>query len=297
QNSPFGIDGSRAHRAMYTVETTSNLDMADVVRKAPALPIEGSACPWDTGAVAVSVDPKQDPNSKTLWRVTVRWQKAQGAEGDGPNPWDKPVLLRWNGTELAETWARDLEGKAFVNSAGDPFNPPPMIIRPMPILIARVQAISYSHRAAVKYGNSTNSDTWLSYPPNSWKALFAVSNEQRGADTSYWIIDFRFILNFDFDKGVGLWHPTLVADIGNRFVEAAAGVGDEPVFAKDKNGIASSRPIPLDTEGVFGPKGGRLPPVLLRSGDVQLGFIPFTTLHRRPFANLLTEIAAAGEGL
>jgi hypothetical protein len=62
--------------------------------------------------------------SKTVWHVTLTWGTGE-REGGGGDPLQIEAKITWRSEQFQKPAVFDLNGYAIVNSAGDPFDPPP----------------------------------------------------------------------------------------------------------------------------------------------------------------------------
>lgn len=70
-------------------------------------------------------DVKQESASPIAWRVNVVYstEPLTEDEDEPENPLDRPVKVSWSSELAQEFTTKDKDGKPFINSAGDPFEP------------------------------------------------------------------------------------------------------------------------------------------------------------------------------
>lgn len=82
----------------------------------------------DNGAyTARDLSADQQDESPFFWIVTVTYSteplKADDQDQQAPNPLDRPVRITWDSENAQEFTTKDKDGKAMLNSAGDPLEP------------------------------------------------------------------------------------------------------------------------------------------------------------------------------
>lgn len=109
----------RNYTRVYRAVTSDDHDDANVVVAHASCPRLGSVYPYDIGAWCISRR-ASSPN-KRLWLVTVNYSSAKEMEED-PN--SDPPQFQWSTQQFQRPYVKDRDGKAIVNSAGDPYDPP-----------------------------------------------------------------------------------------------------------------------------------------------------------------------------
>lgn len=124
RDGEFSLDEKR-YSMVHRVVMDSSSDDAATVRSflytATGIRI-GAAFPSDSAAFCQSIKPRNESYSPRIWLVTSLFSdKFDRAE----NPLNDPVRVRWVGRTFSRPLIYDANGDAIVNSAGDPFDPPP----------------------------------------------------------------------------------------------------------------------------------------------------------------------------
>lgn len=91
---------------------TLSLLLADI----PSFPVNGDSHPNDAFATARRA--KFSITNPLHWNVSIEYSTEQETE---ETPEEHPIEISWDGEELTRAIVKDLDGKAIVNSAGDPF--------------------------------------------------------------------------------------------------------------------------------------------------------------------------------
>lgn len=106
----------RRHTRAFRVVTNAATDTSyDVLAYCPAL---GSLHPVDVGAWCVGKRATQDSKSKLVWNCTVEYSSEKELHED---PTDDPTEFEWDTDARKETFHKDRNGDAILNSAGEPF--------------------------------------------------------------------------------------------------------------------------------------------------------------------------------
>jgi hypothetical protein len=109
---------------VFRAVTDTVTDEAATIMSDPQCPKKGIArYPWNTYAYCDEVSPVQDDRSKNIWIVTVRYTTKREYAS---NPLSDPAEIEWASAQFQRVASKDKDGNAIVNSAGDPYDPPPM---------------------------------------------------------------------------------------------------------------------------------------------------------------------------
>ncbi len=241
--------GGYTYHETYVVRTNNVNDDGQVVEKASGLPTPNSGYSEDAAAVVTLISPQQSSEHDTVWYVEVTWTYVPPGTGDpGSTPGSNTFLLttrNWSTVAYQETIQKDLDGKKFVNSAGDPFDPPPLLLKYNQILTMTMNRLSYNATEAAKYINAINTDAigvdGATFPPFS--GLIIDYNGQMdflSPEVPY----FRMVIAIEFNED--LWHPLRVLDRGARHkVLGQQGL----VLAKDSSEVTFMGNILLNGNG------------------------------------------------
>lgn len=184
---PFSADNVREYTKKYKIGTKIK-EYANCIAIVKAIGLPTPYYPYISSdgvhvdpcafAVRIRADPL-DPEDWQWWVVTVDYSTLLPEEGanfytqwptnlTGPqnNPWQKRPKLRMEFEDTTEAFPFDLNGKAYVSSAGQPFTPPPtrpwkhtvlVFTRNMPTQMVTPGIIG-------QYNNCTNNQTFLGQP-------------------------------------------------------------------------------------------------------------------------------------
>lgn len=108
---------------LFRCVTDNRFDDAETVTQDTRLPNFGQSHPSLVTATVRHKSAQNTPFSATVWIVTIGYSdKHEVTE----NPLLQPAQIEWNTSQFQTIAVRDAFGRAIVNSAGDPFDPPPM---------------------------------------------------------------------------------------------------------------------------------------------------------------------------
>lgn len=113
------------YNLVYRVRMSSGLDGPVAVRQGmAAIGIRHGAIYADNNAAFLTTIALSQ-SFPTLWIATATFSTKRQLAATG-NPVDDPVDIEWNSERNEEVIKRDRDGRAITNSAGDPYNPPPV---------------------------------------------------------------------------------------------------------------------------------------------------------------------------
>lgn len=229
-SATLGASGSSANRTFRLQVSERNADPVEVCR-APGIPAIGAAHPILISMRADTINARRvDPeDSHTFWDVTVNYVTPPGLSTSGgdetANPLAEPAKVAW-GVRMVEVPATEtIDGSAIANSAGQPFDNPPMIEEPLPVVtVIRNQSSFSVGRIDDIVGSVNKADEKIAgFVVPARKGLLEEYSGERvktGALT-YWIVTYRVVIN------VRTWDAR-VADQGfldsdgNKQTDAAA---------------------------------------------------------------------------
>jgi len=183
-----------------------------------------------------------DRDNPFNWELDCEYTtRAFQPESANENPLARPAVIEWDGEEFQRPFRenKDLDDKPFLNTAGDPFDPPVEQDQERPIVrITRNQA-SFEPSFARLYANAVNEDTWFGYEPFSVKCKPIRARSTREGQLDYWIVTYEFHLTEEGE----LWIPTKVLNAG--FHQLVNGQRKEILIGASR----PSSPVPLNEQG------------------------------------------------
>jgi hypothetical protein len=238
---------NRSYTIVFEVWTTSADDGIITVGNATGIPHYGDYYTWgaeaDTAALCTSVTPRQI--TATLWEVTCQYKNNHGdpqtGKAIGDSPLDQPVRRRWDTMAVTFTPDKDLEGAAFINSAGCAFDSDLVAIEEQrPVLTIVRNEAYFDYGTAASYNNSINAEAFYGW--DAGKAKLAISGEEKFTDNmAYAEVTYRI----EFNR-LG-WQKKLL-DCGPFSIKD--GTTDTKIYPTDENGVASTVSVKLNGAGV-----------------------------------------------
>ncbi len=110
-------------RVWVAITNSAYDDDTVVLARAPLI---GSPHPWQPGARLKRLKAVNDAKAKRRWTVTGTYTTerdkpgSDGGPGNTENPLADPAAIEWDTEGYRQPCAKDRDGKAIVNSAGDP---------------------------------------------------------------------------------------------------------------------------------------------------------------------------------
>jgi hypothetical protein len=157
-----GVDKRTQYVRQFEMRTDDPEDAGEIAGTSPDIPRNGEAYPGDDTATLTDITVDQSSEDNTLWLITLTYTSEipaeQAKEGLGydtggnpsensgsstagsgqvtrePDPRNRPPKFSVTWEQTTEIIRKDINGRAVVNSAGDPFDPPPTIERSYPII-------------------------------------------------------------------------------------------------------------------------------------------------------------------
>ena len=114
-----GRTAVRRYTRVFRATTSSDFDDANTVVAHASCPRLGNVYPRDIGAWCRGR--RANSVNKRLWIVTATYSSEREMEED---PGADPPQFTWSTQQFQKIYVKDRDGKAIVNSAGDPYDPP-----------------------------------------------------------------------------------------------------------------------------------------------------------------------------
>lgn len=110
----------------------------------------------------------------------VGFETEIGRETFGPHnePWLRPAVWHWEWEETTHAPATDLDGRAYLNSARQPFSPPPTFPIARSILVVIQNEQNFDRTIAELYNYAVNADVFLDADPGTAQCL-PIKSEPR----------------------------------------------------------------------------------------------------------------------
>lgn len=207
----------------------------------PDVPKHGQQHPSGLPAYVTSVEPQAV--SPILWHVSVGYE-GSAAELDMP---DENVEVEWSDVTTTERIDRDYNGDAIVTVNGEPVEGLSMDVADQVVVIRR-RFNSINTYSIAAYRRSTNSDTFLGWPPGTARLVgFSAKNQfKQGALNERWDVTARIQFREPYANTTAAeawylrWrHEGFYIDDGSGNI----------IRAPDDNNEPSVKPVLLKTDG------------------------------------------------
>ena len=244
----WSLGEGMSYTRKFLVRTSKPATSLLAIIKAPGVKAY-AAHPEDLFSRATNFDVKPSGKAVLLWTVTIKYtpMKFERQEMDfqaQPTP-SLPATVWTGGTSLTEAvMAKDVTGKAVVNSAGVPFKDATKRV-PSPTLSATVSfgTLAAAQSAIMAITGKTNSTTWAGGTAGEW---LCESSKWSWKIESVGNFQFKYVeVSFEFAFMEGT-HELLLLDMG--FMEKDATSGKlKPIQGED--GKPVKEPVALDDAG------------------------------------------------
>jgi hypothetical protein len=278
----------RQYGRKFALQTSIALDARSVLNL-PGLPTRWEAFPTDVGARCVSARPEQHESNPLVWFCTAEYTSDYILQ-DFEDPAFKLPEFEWDieerqvicqgllekvtktvnvGNSLPRTVVTTLPFKgAPVNSAGQPFDPPPLYDKCDPVLCVEATYPTFDIARAMIFNNSLNSDSFLGADAGQVRCKIKAKRFQ-------WRDQFRWTVNYRFSYRAEGWQLQ-VLDIGAQYKTASG--GGQLDFFHDESGTPFL--------GLLNGEGGALSDDPQKPTDKAPVFITMIAYPVTPFAPL-----------
>lgn len=248
---------------LYLVLTDSATHTESDILSAAGLPVLFDVHPTLTGAMVIDRKARQSTNEDEpfLWTASITYSSVSKSKTDpatrSQNPTDRPAVLKISFEQREIGLYVDLEGDPIINSAGDPFDPPPTMEETIGIISITRNKASVDFAQYMDFNGATNEFTFMGFPPDTLK--ISLEAERTFEQQQYFfIVNATIRVRPFYDLGVGAdfvttmggWQLKLL-DAGYRYIDA----GNNYHNIVDDEGNSLHKPYPLDGAGgglVFG---------------------------------------------
>ncbi len=283
----------RQYGRKFALQTSALVD-ARAAASLPGLPARWDAFPSDPSSRCVSVRPEQHESNPNIWFCTAEYTSDYILQ-DFEDPQYKLPEIEWDleerqvicpglllpvaksgsvnvGNQTPRSTTSTLQFIAPpVNSAGEPFDPPPLYDKCDPVLCVEVTYATYDNDRAMIFNNSLNSDKFFGADPGQVRCKIKAKRFQ-------WRDQFRWTVTYRFSYRAEGWQPQ-VLDIGSHY-RIASGSGHLEFFHDD-----SGTPFLGLLDGHGGPLNTAHPNQALTDNTPAV-FLTMTAYPTTPFAPL-----------
>lgn len=169
--------------------------------------------------------------------------------GSQNQPENEPVDMDWDSEEKDEPLPFDLDGKPFLNSAQQPFTPPPTFPTATPILVFSKNYLTWNHQDQARCSYVTNTDTVWGAPVKTLLMLPPKPKLTHKGTLKYWKVTFRikFQSRYDENGDTLKYNPYKILNRGTKERNPVTGALD-PIY--DGHVHPVTHPVLLDETGM-----------------------------------------------
>ncbi len=225
-----------------------------------SVPQQGAQHPFDRGMYLAR---KSVETAEGAFRYQVTCSYSTLTLGELENPLREKPQIHWTFVTTDEPVDKDINGKAILNSALEPFDPP--ITKPVHDLALQYTRNErrYNQMTALKYKGKINSNTFLDAPPGT--VMCTVFDADKIYDEKYgdyYRVTYEFQFRLEEVGGKKWGWRRRILDAGFRELVEIADTTGEPHWEniKDEDGNPVSQPVPLDGDGMKLHPTGKWPP-------------------------------------
>jgi hypothetical protein len=280
---------TRTNVRKYRIICDSRTEEELTVAAQSGMPAILTAHPTLAGLRCTGVRVIQDEENPYLWVGTVTWSsltiRGGGLGGQAgasnqhsdpgqrqENPLDRPAIMSFGSERFQRAVMRDLDGKAVVNSAGDPFEQGVMADDFRPTITVTKNVEDWNIVNWWKATNSINETPWLNFAPDSVRLVSITGEERHENDVHFFAKVCQFHVASYYEED---WHAYPLDCGYHELIPPGGGVGPPKRQAIVLPGsITPSSPVKLDGNGR----------VLATNADPK--YIKFRIYRRYEFNNL-----------
>lgn len=159
---------TRTYRRVFQVLTDDPNVGAIAVRTAAGVPVitdvYDTGLESDPGAQVVKVSARQSGEDPRKWLVTVEYDSNTFGVGVDQNPLNRPATLSWSTATKSEAMIFDFNDKPVLNSANDPFDPPPERERAYGVLTIAKNVLTFDPNTIPDYAKTVNQSAFQGFP-------------------------------------------------------------------------------------------------------------------------------------
>jgi hypothetical protein len=184
------------------------------------------------------------------WRVDLIYKPTffdlvGGRSSWKANPCDRPAVWSYDGENYQEYPVQDLDGRAFINGAGDPFNPGPALDVAHSIVTVRKNLSDFNMATQIYWTNGVNNSSVQGVPKGYLRVNKITATMASENGYTYW--DAAVTVQYN-PRG---WWPVKIQNEGCQYWIVNPDNPDEEIkiYATDDNGTQTTDPVLLDADG------------------------------------------------
>lgn len=232
RNATRDAKNVRRYHREWEVRTSSQIDGPITAGSHASIPARGDAYAIsggesDSGALCYQINPQQHADDPTLWTISVDYSSDPGdlfvtGTPDSPtvgtpneNPILRPAKYKSTTKQVPKVRQKDKNGDPYVNSAGDPFEEPPVQEVTHVIVTITKNYATFSYATQIAWANKVNNDTYLGQVAYKWK--IASVDLEDATENGITFVQATITLELNPDK----WVTTDILDCGYQAIDLA----------------------------------------------------------------------------
>lgn len=240
-----------------------------IVCQCPGLPLPWTPHPSDLAALCIRLSGKRkEKNDWQFWIVTAKYSTTMPRGGplsqkgdpdstpDNPksdqnNPENDPPDIEWDFEQYQWAPEYDLDRKAFVNSAQQPYAPAKTFEFADQVLMISRNELNFNRKVASQFSMSVNNAPFLDAEPGTVLCMPIKGRVMWRGSIMFWRVSYRLRFGTQsLDGSLRAWDPIELLDAGLMEIKPVAGQKDKFELVNIKNnGVAVSQPVCLDGQG------------------------------------------------
>lgn len=265
EGTPFDAYSDREYTEEYLVETKTKLITEIAVCSCPGLPKPFWPHPSDLAALCVSLRARlKEEDDWVFWVVTAKYStkmpdggpRVGATAGNLPNqstgaqnnPELEPPDIEWDFEVLHRAPPRDLDKKAFLNTAKQPFTPAPSFEYANAVLLITRNELDFNRVTASQYSFAVNKEMFLGAEPGTVQCLPPKAKMMFRGSINYWRVSYRLRFGEMLEDGtLRKWEPVEILDQGMSELKPSASDPDKKVLTQIRgpDGVVLSQPVCL----------------------------------------------------
>lgn len=236
----FEIGGGGSITRTFLVTTDTAAD--GPVEVASALPVQlGDLHPSATSHTLQRITCSPIAVPSLHWFASCEYSRLANNIDDDANPLNVPVEVSCRGVKVTKSPLRDLDGLAFINTAGDPLDETPQIERSYPVVTFKRNEAAFSYATHMeRYLDKVNSGSFMGADTGTVKCSDLSADKKFKDQMTYWEVRYEFSFNPDG------WQPNILNE-GYYYLD---GANKKRCVDVDGRDVASPAPLSVDGEQI-----------------------------------------------
>lgn len=176
------------------------------------------------------------------WLVELEYSSDTAPESDPNDPLSVPTRIRYGTARVAVALEKDRDDAPILNSAGDPFDPPPETEELHDTLTIVRNEVGYDPIAKAGYKNRLNEHAFFGFAAEEVRCMDVTGEDLEGHPGYYRV-------TYEFERREGGWRFRPLS-LGFRAYDAPADAGGTKRLVVDANGRPVTEPVLLASNGL-----------------------------------------------